>query len=40
MNLHLKKCDKCGRIYDYPRCPYCSWTKEEKKVEEERREKE
>ena len=34
MNLNIKKCKKCGRMYDYPRCPYCNWTDEEKKIEE------
>ena len=31
--INVKYCKKCGRPYDYQRCPYCEWSKEEKKKE-------
>ena len=33
MNIHIKKCGKCGKEYDYPECPYCNWTEEQIKKE-------
>jgi len=35
MVLDMKYCKRCGRPYDYPKCPYCAWTKKEKKKEDE-----
>lgn len=35
MNLYIKICEKCGRKYDYPRCPHCNWTEEQKEREKE-----
>jgi len=35
MNIHLKRCKKCGKLYDYPECPYCNWSGGEEIKEEE-----
>ena len=33
MNIHLKKCKKCQRIYDFPTCPFCREEQEFKKLD-------
>ena len=35
MNIHIKRCKKCGKAYDYPECPYCNWPEEQIKKGEE-----
>jgi len=30
--INVKYCKECGRPYDYPRCPYCKWTKKQKEM--------
>jgi len=37
MNIHLKYCKKCNKAYDYPECPYCNWTEEQKRSENEKK---
>ncbi len=33
MITDIKYCKRCKKPYDYPRCPYCNWTEEQKEVE-------
>lgn len=25
MNINIKKCKRCKRLYDFEKCPYCGW---------------